>query len=139
MSHVFATAETMYPEVSDHHGATPAERVVHAYARLKLPTKVDPHMTVPAIVNHGRWIVECPFCTGAQFASRTDPRFLCITCRNALVAGAWVRVVWPSPEDQERIEQLLGARADARHMNWRAEESTEDLARENAAHGVEGR
>lgn len=52
-------------------------------------------MSVRVRVDRGRYIVECPFCRGAQFASRTDPIFLCCDCFNRPIRGALIPVEWP--------------------------------------------
>jgi phage terminase large subunit GpA-like protein len=87
-----------------------------------------------AEVNHGRWVVRCPFCASAQIASHTDPKFWCPECEMADVAGQWVEVVWP--EDAEAIEELL-VRRPAINRNWSHGETTQYLNRENEVHGVE--
>jgi len=89
------------------------------------------------VVNHGRWIVRCPFCTSAQFASREDKRFFCVECLNEQAGRRWVRVVWPKVADMATIEGALESRADQRTRNWEPGESPADLKRENAARGVE--
>ena len=48
-----------------------------------------------ARVERGMWIVDCP-CGGAQIACRTDHRFFCCDCGNAVAGGSWVNVSWPS-------------------------------------------
>lgn len=91
--------------------------------------------SVPVLVNHGRWIVECPTpgCGGAQATSPEDPRFLCTYCANIGTGGKWIRVVWP--RDPEAIEELLVDRP-ANAQNWRPGESAELLRAENLEHGI---
>lgn len=62
---------------------------------------------LPVVVNHGRWVVNCP-CAGAQLACRTDPRFFCTDCLNAWAGGAWVNVAWPANPDY--IDAMLSSR-----------------------------
>lgn len=93
--------------------------------------------TTFAYVNHGRWLVDCPFCRSTQLAAKTDPRFLCAGaagCGNAQVGGAYVNVVWP--KDTDRIEAELVKRATPLNRNWMPGETVKDLQRENAEHGV---
>jgi hypothetical protein len=96
-------------------------------ARLKtapnLPKEIAP-FSLPAVVNHGRWIVECP-CGGAQLASRTDKRFFCIDCGNVAFEGKWVHVEWP--DEAEEIEAELDQRFYPKQRNWRPGQTSKDL------------
>ena len=85
-------------------------------------------------MRQGRWVVPCPWCFGAENASKLDPRFYCIECRNGEVGGAWVRVVWP--DDAESIEALLAMRPDPRTRNWWPPETVGELLAENDRKGV---
>ena len=98
----------------------------------ELPTDVGDSEVSP-VVNHGRWIIPCPWCFSASMASRDDPRFLCVECRNG-GTERWARVVWPDAKDT--IEELLTMRPDPRTRNWAPPESAADLLAENEAHGV---
>lgn len=102
----------------------------HAVAERypQVPTKTA-KVALPAKVNHGRWIVECP-CGGAQLASKTDRRFFCIDCGNVLFEGEWVHVDWP--KNVEAIEQALSRRPFAANQNWEPGESLEDLQGQTA-------
>lgn len=94
----------------------------------------DGPVLVP-IVNHGRWLVRCPYCPAANRASRTDLRFFCCECGNADAAGRWLPVAWPP--DAAGIEAALAGRP--RHLrNWFPGETVRDLARENASPVTEG-
>ena len=94
---------------------------------------IAPAPVVEVVVNHGRWLVECPFCPSAQVASAGDRRFFCTDCGNAAVGGAFVATVWPA--DQAELEEELGLRL-PENANWRPHESLELIRSENAAHGV---
>lgn len=83
-------------------------------------------------VNHGRWIVVCE-CGAAQFASKTDHRFLCVQCLNEPYAGAWRPVIWPHHPDQ--VEALLRNRL-TENCNWLPDEPLSQLRLENEAMGV---
>lgn len=90
-----------------------------------------------AYVNHGRWLVDCPFCGSTQVAAKTDRRFLCAgtgSCGNAPAGGAFVPVVWP--KDTEAIEAVLVNRPDPNTRNWLPGETIKDLRRENVEHGI---
>jgi hypothetical protein len=69
-------------------------------------------------VDHGRWIVECPHCHGAQLASPDWHRFLCNDCANVAFGGRWLAVEWPSEDLAAAGEALLGARPDVATRNW---------------------
>lgn len=88
--------------------------------------------TLPAFVNDGRWVCVCS-CGGAQVTARTDRRFWCEECRSP----GWTDVAWPDDDVVNEAEAILSARPDPRSRNWKPwEQTVEDLAGENAAHGV---
>jgi hypothetical protein len=104
---------------------------------------IPPHMptteqvatspTVQVRANHGRWIVDCPFCPSAQVAAFDDHRFFCTDCGNKAVLGKFVAIEWPS--EAEQIDDVLSARL-PENANWRADENVAHLRAENAAHGL---
>jgi hypothetical protein len=75
-------------------------------ARQNVPTWIW------AVVNHGRWIVECPFpyCGGAEEVTRGQSRFVCINC-------AYECDVRWDPES-EKIWQALALRPVPQTRNW---------------------
>lgn len=83
---------------------------------------------VPAVVNHGRWIVRCPFCTSAELACLSDPRFMCCECGNAENLGSWCPVRFP--EGIPAIEAALSARP-LPLQNMEPGETLADLLAEN--------
>jgi len=83
-----------------------------------------------AVVNEGRWIVECPYCSGAEFASETDPHFMCTACGNVANGSAWRPVTFPTA--LRDIEPALDSR-EQRHQNWLPGETVAVLLAENAA------
>ena len=99
-----------------------------------LPRGVAIGRTVDVQVNHGRWIVECEHCSGAQFAVRGDTRFFCVDCLNEHVSGQWITVVWPT--DVDRIDGLL-VRRPRRNQNWTPDETVDQLIAENADNKVD--
>lgn len=125
------TAETeLHPET----GATVPESIVrrawpvHRGIPYREPDGVSSDYTARAEVNHGRWVVPCPFCPGAQLASEDDHRFFCVDCLHAGRAeGRWLRVVWPRHRDA--IEEVLAVRPEV-NRNWVPGETVEDLRAE---------
>ena len=95
---------------------------------------------VKAVINHGRWIVECPGrCGGAVAASMESPIFACSICGGPENDGRAYRVVFP--QFWEALEAALvkrppGASSSAENRNWRPEESLAAIKRENVEHGV---
>ena len=141
------SAEDRYFAHPSHPEHTPAEAVVYRFwrhhvnipgpQRLQMkgewPTATVQGVTGVAYVNHGNWMVDCPFpgCNSAQFASRTDRRFYCVEC-----GRGWVAVTWPSELDVAAIEAALSIRPESTTRNWFPGESVADLQAESAAHGV---
>jgi len=93
-----------------------------------LSAATDPEATVPAYVNHGRWVVDCPDCRNAQLACATDHRFMCNECGNIAVGHLWRPVEWPA--DSVRIANLLESRP-RQYQNWNPDEDVRLLAIEN--------
>lgn len=87
---------------------------------------------VLARVDHGRWVVDCPSCSSAQYGCKTDHRFMCVECHNVTANGLWRPVIWP--KNHEQIEKALAHRATANH-HWRPGETIAQLEAENAAGG----
>lgn len=87
-----------------------------------------------ARVDHGRWIVDCPDCSGAEFALDSLPVFFCCSCRNVAVDGRRRPVALPSGRTE--IEAALLVRP-IENRNWRPGETIEHLLAENAEHGLE--
>ncbi len=55
-------------------------------------------------------------------------------CKNALVGGKWLPVIWPN--NRPLLEDLLMARPEVVTRNWNLPETASDLARENAQRGL---
>ena len=93
----------------------------------------EPAGTVEALVNHGRWLAECPLCGGAELVSSAWPFFFCMSCGMEDNGSHVMRVEFP--KSRRQIEALLAVRpTDNRH--WSPGETKRDLANENAAHGI---
>lgn len=103
---------------------------------MPLPTETDTATPCYAEVNHGRWIVNCPFCAGAELADPDDRRFFCLSCYNVAVGGKWLAVTWPS--QRKAIEAELLKRPKAEFANWSPGERVASLRAEAAAMAGEG-
>lgn len=88
--------------------------------------------TVKAEINHGRWIVRCPNCPGAEMADKEDKRFFCLSCDNKQEGGKWLTVKFPRNAD--KIEELLKDRK-RENQNWLPGETLAQLTRENRKAG----
>jgi hypothetical protein len=93
---------------------------------FKVGTSSAPALKV--YLNHGRWVVNCPDCNGAQLACFDDKRFMCNECANVAVGNLWRVIVWP--EDRRAVEEAVAARP-VLNQNWVAGESIADLLRQN--------
>jgi hypothetical protein len=132
------TAET---ETSYQGARVGAEAVLNVWLNKKeippnLPRSQDIAASpeVEVVANHGRWLVECPFCPSAQVASVSDRRFFCTDCGNAAVGGQFVKTIWP--DELFELDAVLGHRP-TENRNWRSAETLEHIRNENAAHGLE--
>ena len=101
---------------------------------VDLPTKIEMTDTpiLQAIVNAGRWVVQCPYCAGAEYA-REDKIFMCQSCWNG-TDRKWLPVVFPP--DRQEIEAILIKRMNPGNRNWRPGETIDFLKAENMAKGV---
>src|ERR1039458_8742106 len=91
---VIRTAEDVHIAEPQWHGKSAVERGVLKHSHIKtLPTAQSTMATGFARVDLGRWVVDCPWCNSAAFASREDRRFFCVECGNAAVHGAWITVI----------------------------------------------
>lgn len=99
------------------------------------PPGVALDASVTPRVYEGAWIVDCPSCGGAQYASPEWDTFFCVDCLNAAVGRQWLRVEWPSPSDVAAIEAALGARPEFATRNWDYSETIGRLLAENVIEG----
>lgn len=83
-----------------------------------------------ARINWGRWIADCPVCSGAMVVSRKDPWFWCPECGQS----GWRQVEFP--ENADEIEEILVKRPDKRVRNWFPGETVAQLEAENSGHGI---
>lgn len=77
-----------------------------------------------ARVDHGRWLVDCPYCTGACFAGWEERRFVCAECLHAgtEAEGQFIRVEWP--KNHAEIEDALARRPMPRQNWWPGEHTS---------------
>ena len=87
---------------------------------------------VPAIINHGRWMVKCPFCAGAEVLYLSHPIFLCLSCFNNEANNKFLRV--KISRNWKAIEKILGKRP-IQNRNWEGE-SIRELIKENEERGI---
>lgn len=90
-----------------------------------------------ARVDHGRWIVDCPDCKGAECVTLDDPVFMCLSCGNEAIEGKLYKVKFPPSAKRSKVEALLVERP-LYAQNWRPEESINQLKKENAKNLREG-
>lgn len=88
---------------------------------------------VDAEINHGRWIVRCPICSGAELADPEEPVFLCLSCFNEGNDGKLLPIHFP--HDYLAIESALAKRGKIETQNWLPGETSEDIERENLKNG----
>lgn len=154
------SAEDFYRPHPQHPEHTPPEVVVFRFWRhgVRVPIQIRGQMKGPwpsqvlsspvaeAYVNHGNWMIDCPFgCNSAQHASRKDHRFFCVECDSG-GTNSWVRVSWPDEDETAAIEAALGVRPEIPTRNWltanmraashQPPEAVLDLVADNEAHGV---
>jgi hypothetical protein len=124
------SAETQFPT-----SLRMAEHALHpSYGWTRpVPESHAIGVMVAVVVNDGRWIVQCPTCRSAQWAAKTDRRFMCVECGNADHGHQWVTVEWP--DEIEAIESALEARPPG-NRHWLPGQTVADLVAENTAHGV---
>lgn len=125
----------MRPELA----GLPAAAFVRAVAAgsrgvISLPAGDAAGPTVQAEVNHGRWIVRCPWCNGAEGADRADRYFYCLGCQNVLAGGKRVPVRFPSAANE--LETLLARRPGEASRNWLPGQTLDEIRAENLEHGI---
>ena len=112
--------------------ATIAAKHIGTRGECDMPNGTSDAAVAIARVNDGRWIADCPWCSGAERVSFEMPAFFCCGCRNAAVGCAVISVKLPTVRTREAVERhLVGNRPPgARH--WVPGETVEDLRRQDA-------
>lgn len=88
------------------------------------------------VVNHGRWVIGCPFCNSAQLAFQRQTVFWCVECGNETVQSQWLSVRWPIDSEMADITAALEARPDWTSRNWVTGQPVPELWAENIEHQV---
>jgi hypothetical protein len=83
--------------------------------------------TIPAYVNHGRWLADCQTCGKGMFTHPVWRMACCAEC------GAVYRAV-DFPEQLDTITRLLLERPCRENQNWRTGETLFELKLENFFH-----
>jgi len=91
------------------------EKVMRQRRLRTLPAKGKP---VYARIDWGRWIADCPFCSGAERVSKEDKTFFCFSCEMKDNGGAPVPVLFP--EGLGKVEAKL-EKEKPKYQNWRFE------------------
>lgn len=108
-----------------------SEIVMEKRGHGKPSTEQRDDIAVEAEILQGRWIVQCPFCPGAEMADEDDKWFLCLSCYNEEINGAFIKVVWPS--NARQIETVLMERKRIDDRTWTRDKSIMHLEAENVA------
>lgn len=98
-------------------------------APVALPVIIVARPPILAVINHSRWVVECPFCNGAELGDPEDPRFFCLSCYNKQAGGNYIPVQYPN--DYIEIEHVLMSRTNPSTRNWLPHETIANLIAES--------
>ena len=83
-------------------------------------------------VNHSRWIIDCPFCSGAELYWESANLHYCVSCANNMTE---LPILVKMPGNRLKIEEILLKRENIENRNWIGE-TIADLQRENKDRGV---
>lgn len=78
---------------------------------------IESAATIPAYVNHGRWVADCPNCNAGIAVWPENPRALCLGC------GFLYRIAFP--DDTQAVEEALAPRR-VEHRHWTPAGKTPD-------------
>ena len=106
--------------------------------------QISDERRIEARVNHGRWLVDCPYDLGSELLDPSEPVFVCLSCGNLGFNedtklqgdGLLLEIDFPVPGQMRQIEKLLSARPKEINRNWSPGETVGDLQRENEEHGI---
>ena len=105
-----------------------------------LPAFGEIQGNVEALINQGRWLVNCPnACGNAIVVSAVAPYYICVECGSPENDGKWYTVVFP--RQKAVIESVLLERPEkipfqAKTRNWAPGESLYKLRKENKDRGI---
>ena len=83
-----------------------------------------------ARIEHGRWLVDCPSCNGAELGGEEWDGVICGSC-----GAEFLTIIWPAPSVRAAIEAVLDVRPQHR-QHWFPHEQLKDLEKENEDHGL---
>ena len=119
--------------VEDHEWFDRADAIARSNGNPRNLGGISSSCSVPANVDHGRWIVHCP-CGSARMTA-PGVLFWCPDCGNQWAGRDQVPVVWPPADVKALIEALLDVRALPDRF-WLVGETVEDLASQNQVLGL---
>lgn len=90
-------------------------------------------MAAHVFLNHGRWMLACPFC-GLPWAAK-GITFLCGVCQNK-PEGCPVEVYWPPDKKMDELRRIMRVRP-VEAQNWQEGDLTAHLLAENIEQRVE--
>ena len=104
-----------------------------------LPPFSDAKNKVFAVINHSRWIVDCPVvgCASANIVSKDAPFWICVECGSPENDETWYNVEFPT--DALAIEVVLLHRPFEVNRNWVVTETLSDVRQENRDRGLPDR
>ena len=108
-----------------------AEKVLKS-RRLRTPDIIE-DITVEAEVNHGRWIINCPYCSGAEMADPDDKKFYCLSCYNQ--GKGYLKVKFPFNKDKIEAELL---KRPVENQHYLPGEKLSVIKQENKERGIHG-
>lgn len=92
---------------------------------------------IAARINHGRWIMDCPYCSGAEMVDPDDKRFFCLHCFMEENLNKPRPVTFPPKPQRLAIERVLLLRPLKINRNWFPGETIAELKQENIDNGLE--
>ena len=88
-----------------------------------------------AYINHGRWVVDCPYCSGAEHVDPDDKSFFCFNCGMEHNGNRPQPVTFPLKATRLKIEEVLVTRP-IENRNW-TKETLAELQRVNIKNGLD--
>lgn len=85
---------------------------------------------LPAYLNHGAWVADCPLCKSAERVLIGQRQFRCRAC------GFMADITFP-PEWADIMRAVM-VRPKLENRNWLVGETVDDLLAENIEHGIDG-
>jgi len=89
-----------------------------------------------AWINYSNWSVTCDMCNESVVAEPSDPVFYCPNCENAANGYRARPVEFPDQDTKHEIERLLLLRPNPDTRTWYADETLDDLKKQNLEHGI---